>query len=235
MTPFDPLGAFALGLAGAAHCLGMCGGIASALSVSSENRLSPIIAYHVGRLGSYTLLGGFLGLLTGSIEYGAWTLALRYLAALLLIAMGLYIADWWRGLVLLERGGAIIWRPVQKLGSRWLPVTHWRQGFALGMCWGLLPCGLIYSSLAWAATAQSPLVSAGLMLMFGLGTLPAMLATSLGARQLQGWLRRRGLQVTLGLLLVLAGLFSLYTTASHSSHLDSATGHAESATSHQNH
>ena len=231
MTTVDLLGAFALGLAGAGHCLGMCGGIASALSMGERSSLGTTLAYHGGRIGSYTLMGAFLGLLAGSVQFASGALALRYLAGFLLIAMGLYIGNWWRGLAVLERAGAIVWRPVQRLGSNWLPVQNWRQGLALGLCWGLMPCGLIYSSLAWAATAQSPLASATLMLMFGLGTLPAMLATSLGAQHLQTFLRRRGLKLIIALLLILSGLVSLYLTASHGDH--HVTGAA--GTEHQGH
>jgi sulfite exporter TauE/SafE len=151
--------AFGLGLAGAGHCLGMCGGIASALSLGGVKSPAVTLAYHSGRISSYTLLGALLGAAAGSVDIGAWTIGLRYLAGFMLIAMGLYVANWWRGMTLLERAGARLWAPVQRYASRWLPVRHWPQGYALGLCWGLMPCGLIYSSLAWAATAQHALTS----------------------------------------------------------------------------
>ena len=216
-------GALALGLAGAGHCLGMCGGIAAALNLGGQRSLAVSLSYHGGRITSYTLLGGMLGLLAGSVDIAAWTIGLRYLAGLLLIAMGLYVADWWRGMLWLERAGGHLWQPVQKLSSRLLPIRHWPQGFALGLCWGLMPCGLIYSSLAWAATAQDFRHSATLMFLFGLGTLPAMLATSLGADRLQGFLRRRGLKIMIALLLIVSGFWTLYITWSHSGH----TAHGE--------
>jgi sulfite exporter TauE/SafE len=210
--------AFALGLAGAGHCLGMCGGIAAALNLGGQRSVAVTLSYHSGRITSYTLLGGLLGLAAGSIDIAAWTIGLRYLAGFLLIGMGLYIANWWRGMALLERVGAKLWQPVQRLSSRWLPVRHWPQGFALGLCWGLRPCGLIYSSLAWAATAQNAATSALMMLLFGLGTLPAMLATSLGANQLQAFLRRRGLKLVIALLLIASGVWTVYLTAAHGNH-----------------
>jgi len=214
-------GAFALGLGGAGHCLGMCGGIAAALNLGGRRSLTVSLSYHGGRIASYALLGGLLGFAAGSVDLAAWTVALRYLAGLLLIGMGLYMADWWRGMVLLERAGAHLWQPVQRFSSRLLPVRRWHQGFALGLCWGLMPCGLIYSALAWAATTRDPVHSATLMLLFGLGTLPAMLATSLGAHQLQAFLRRRGLKVIIALLLVASGVWTLYAAGAHGGH----TGH----------
>jgi len=214
-------GAFALGLAGAGHCLGMCGGIAAALNLGGQRSIAVSLSYHGGRIASYTLLGGLLGLAAGSIDIAAWTIGLRYLAGLLLIGMGLYIANWWRGMAVLERVGSKLWQPVQRISSQLLPVKHWPQGFALGLCWGLMPCGLIYSSLAWAATAQNFVQSATIMFLFGLGTLPAMLATSLGADRLQAFLRQRGLKILIAVLLILSGMWTLYQTFSHASH----TGH----------
>ena len=218
IEPAQLASAFALGLAGAGHCLGMCGGIAAALNLGGQRSAAVTVAYHGGRIASYTLLGGLLGLAAGSIDITSWTLGLRYLAGLLLIGMGLYVADWWRGMMVLEKLGTHLWKPVQRLGSRWLPVRRWPQGFALGLCWGLMPCGLIYSSLAWAATAQNAAVSATMMLFFGLGTLPAMLTTSFGADRLQNFLRHRGLKLLIAVLLIASGLWTLYLTAAHGGH-----------------
>lgn len=228
--------AFALGLAGAGHCLGMCGGIAAALNLGGQRSSAVTLSYHGGRIASYTGLGALLGFAAGSVDITAWTLGLRYLAGVLLIGMGLSIAGWWHGMARLERAGAVLWQPVQKISSRWLPVRHWRQGFALGLCWGLMPCGLIYSSLAWAATAQSAAASALMMLLFGLGTLPAMLATSLGADRLQVFLRRRGLKLVIAVLLLMSGAWTLYQTATHGNHADHGStvpGHSEQ--SHRHH
>ncbi len=210
--------AFGLGLAGAGHCLGMCGGIAAALQLGGGKGTGMTLAYHGGRLASYTVLGAALGFAAGSVDIAAWTIGLRYLAGVLLIAMGGYIAGWWRLLQWLERGGAVLWRPVQKWTRSLLPLRHPGQAAVLGMCWGLMPCGLIYSSLAWAATAQDFRLSALIMLFFGLGTLPAMLATSFGAAGVRALLQRRGLKGLIGLLLISAGLWSLYVTVTHHGH-----------------
>ncbi len=224
--------AFALGLAGMGHCLGMCGGIAAAMNLGGRRSPALTVAYHGGRVTSYTLLGAAFGLAAGSIDIGAWTMGLRYLAGLLLIGMGLYVADWWRGMMALERLGAHLWQPIQRMGSKWLPIRFWHQGFALGLCWGLMPCGLIYSSLALAATAQNPLTSAAMMLCFGLGTLPAMLTTSFGADGLQAFLRRRGFKRFIAVALIASGLWTLYFAAAHSGHGAAA---ASGSHSHEHH
>jgi sulfite exporter TauE/SafE len=151
-------------------------------------------------------------------------MGLRYVAGLLLIAMGLSIADWWRGISVLERAGAVVWKPVQKLVGGLLPVRHWSQGFVLGLGWGLMPCGLIYSALAWSATAQDAGAGALLMLLFGIGTLPAMLATSFGAAGVQSLLRRRGLKLLIAVFLIGSGAWSLVMTWQHGGHLDRPVG-----------
>lgn len=218
IEPAQAGGALLLGLSGAGHCVGMCGGIAGALNLGGARGTSITLYYHLGRIGSYTLLGAMLGFAAGSVDFVAWTMSLRYLAGALLIGMGLYIADLWRGMLVLERVGARLWQPVQRLAANWLPARRWYQGLMLGMCWGLMPCGLIYSSLAWAATAQNSATSALMMLLFGLGTLPVMMTVSFGASGIQTVLSRRGLRTAIGLLLVVSGCWTLYAATTHSQH-----------------
>lgn len=211
--------AFLLGLAGAGHCLGMCGGIAGALALAGDGSKTMVVAYHAGRVTSYAALGALLGLGASAIDIAPATIALRYLAAALMIAMGLYIANWWRGLVRLEQLGARLWRPVQRKASPLLPARTPLQAMGLGLTWGLMPCGLIYSGLALAATTQHPGASGAMMLLFGLGTLPAMLTASLGARQLQGLLAQRSLKIAIALSLIAFGVWTAYITTAHSGHL----------------
>jgi uncharacterized protein len=233
MTELSLISAFTLGLAGAGHCVGMCGGIAAALNLGGQGGAGTTVMYHTGRILSYTLLGALLGLAASAVDIAAWTIALRYLSGGLLIGMGLYIGNWWLGMAALERVGSVLWQPVQKMSSRWLPIRHWYQALSLGLCWGLMPCGLIYSSLAWAGTANNALHSGLLMFCFGLGTLPAMLATSLGAGTVEGFLKRRGLKIVIALLLIAAGLWTLYVTYAHAQHNAGPPGSTQQ--SHQHH
>lgn len=219
--------ALLLGLTGAGHCLGMCGGIAAALSLSGGGNTANTVAYHGGRIASYTIVGALLGLAAGSIAHTGWTLGLRYLAGILLVLMGLYIADWWRALVVLERAGALLWRPVQRLGQGFLSLQHWRGALGLGLCWGLMPCGLIYSAMALAATSGSAAGAATMMFVFGLGTLPAMVATSLGAQRVTDLLKRRDFKVAIALTLIASGLWTVYITYAHADHLVPGAGSME--------
>ena len=136
-------------------------------------------------------------------------MALRVAAGLLLIAMGLYLAGWWSGLTRIEAVGRHLWRHLQPLASRLMPVSTLPRALLLGAVWGWLPCGLVYSTLLWASSQGSPTDSALLMLAFGLGTWPVLLATGMAAERLTALLRRRGVRVTGGLLVILFGLWTL--------------------------
>jgi sulfite exporter TauE/SafE len=236
MTMNEPLTLFSalvLGLMGGVHCIGMCGGISSALGLTDASRQpQKLLAYNLGRIFSYTLMGSFAGLAAGLLQeqWQVFGRVMRLSANLLLILMGLYLANWWMGLTRLEQLGNRLWKKVQPLGRHLLPVEHSGQAFGLGMLWGWLPCGLIYSALLWAATAGSAYQSGLLMLAFGLGTLPAMLATGLFAQQLRQQLQRKWLRVIAGLLIIAFGVYSLVAMVQHQSHTD-----ASNPAQHQHH
>jgi len=216
--------ALLLGLSGAGHCLGMCGGIAGALQLGGRGGAGSTLAYHAGRIASYTALGALLGLAAGAVDGIASGGSLRYLAGMMLIGMGLYVGGWWRGMLALERAGHSLWHPVQRFVVPLLPAAGWRRALFLGLCWGLLPCGLIYSSLVLAAATGSAANAAAMMLVIGVGPLPAMLTVSLGAGGLQRLLKRRGLQAGIGLALIVGGAWTLYGAAAHGDHSAHAPG-----------
>ena len=112
-------------------------------------------------------------------------------------------------LAYLEKQGNLLWRHIQPLSRQLLPVRNPLQAVALGALWGWLPCGLIYSTLIWSATASDWQTSALLMACFGLGTIPAMLATGLLASQVQSLLKNRKAQTIAGLLIILFGLYTI--------------------------
>lgn len=212
----DLAATFSIGLLGSAHCLGMCGGIASALNLASENsRVSLLIAYNSGRLLSYGAAGGLVASLGYfGANYLNLSAVLRGLAGLLLIAMGLYLANWWRGLSFLEQAGAALWRQLQPLGRNLLPLRSLRSAVLLGLLWGWLPCGLVYTALAYSATATSPLSGILVMLAFGLGTIPAIILGGASMGRLVRLLRSRGLRFGFAMLFVIYGLWTLIAAQS---------------------
>lgn len=177
------LALFLVGLLGGTHCVGMCGGIVGALSMGGAPRLSLHLAYNAGRITSYAVAGGLVGALGGASLALAGQLPLRIalylLANLMLIALGLYLMGLTRALAFSERLGQNLWRRIQPSTRRFLPAHSITQAFPLGLLWGWLPCGLVYSALATALTAGSASKGALLMLAFGLGTLPNLLLAGL--------------------------------------------------------
>ncbi|HTN29245.1 MAG TPA: sulfite exporter TauE/SafE family protein [Pseudomonas sp.] len=208
------ISAFILGLLGGGHCLGMCGGLMGALTLAIPaeqrgRRLQLLLGYNLGRILSYATAGLLLGLGGWALANSPAATAMRVVAALLLIAMGLYLAGWWSGLTRIEALGKGLWHFIQPVTRRFMPVRGLPQALALGALWGWLPCGLVYSTLLWAASQGDALDSALLMLAFGLGTWPVLLATGLAAERITALLRRRGVRIAGGLLVILFGLWTL--------------------------
>jgi sulfite exporter TauE/SafE len=221
--------AFSIGILGGAHCVGMCGGIIGALTMSISveqyrQRFLMILTYNVGRILSYLLIAWVFYQFVHSIaDYFALQF-MRYVAGALLIAMGLYLAGWWRGLIYLEKGGAYLWRFIQPLSKKLLPVTTYPQAFFLGMLWGWLPCGLIYTALAYAAVAESGINAVLIMLAFAIGTLPAVMASGLLAERLLVLVKHAAIRQGFAIVIMVFGVWTLSQTIQHSGH--PAGGHS---------
>ncbi|MCK6405114.1 MAG: sulfite exporter TauE/SafE family protein [Rhodocyclaceae bacterium] len=207
------LALFLVGLLGGTHCVGMCGGIVGALSMGAAPRLSLHLAYNAGRIASYAVAGAIVGTLGAASlalsEQLPLRIALYVLANLMLIALGLYLMGVTQALAFTERLGQNLWRRIQPATRRFLPARTVRQAFPLGLLWGWLPCGLVYSALATALTAGSALRGAGLMLAFGLGTLPNLLLAGFLLARLRGWVQRRVVRVAAGLTVAGFGVWGL--------------------------
>ncbi len=209
--------ALLVGLLGSSHCIGMCGGIVAALNMGIDPgptaARKPVILYQLvynfGRIISYVLVGLAAGALGSSLaELGVKPIFGKLLAAGFLIALGLYLANWWRGLVVLERLGSKLWRHIQPLGKRLLPIQNPLHAFLLGMLWGWLPCGLVYAAVAWSLTTADPYQGALLMLGFGLGTMPALLIAGNLFSYLKDWVKSPLVRTTAGILVIAFGIYS---------------------------
>lgn len=219
-------GLVVMGLSSGAHCIGMCGGIAAALGFAVDprhtslgQRLPVLIGYNLGRVVSYTIAGAIVGLIgqVGNLYLDLMPV-LRTVAAALLVAMALYLAGWWQGLAGLEKLGAVFWRRVQPLGGKLMPVRSPGGALALGMVWGWLPCGLVYSALAMAATTGSVPGAALGMAVFGLCTIPAMLAGGLFSDQVRRLLRNKAVRTVSALLLMGFAVWVFWAGVNHSLH-----------------
>ena len=204
------------GLLGSAHCLGMCGGISGLFALHSSARglrrqLPLALAYNAGRLASYTLLGSAAAVLGGRVAGLTPAAAgpVRLVAGAVIILIGLQIAFDIRVLGILERMGGVVWSRISPLAGRLLPVNSLPRALGLGLLWGLLPCGLVYSVLLVAASSARVMDGALIMLAFGIGTTPAMLLTGLGAARLSQLMKDRRTRLGAGLLIVLLGILTL--------------------------
>ncbi len=219
--------AIIVGLLGSTHCLGMCGGIVSALNIGISSDLSSRptslfgyqLAYNAGRICSYLVVGFAAGTLgAGLAQLGVSPVAGKLVAAAFMIALGLYLANWWRGLAWLEKLGGHLWRHIQPLGQRLFPIETPLQAFFLGTLWGWLPCGLVYAVVAWSLTTANAVDAALLMLGFGFGTLPSMLLAGNAFNYLKEWVRAPVIRTTAGILIMAFGLYngiSVFTQQHH--------------------
>lgn len=233
-----------VGLLGGTHCIGMCGGIVGALTSglatdlrnSRARLITAQLAYNTGRIVSYGIAGMLAGLLgrqatmmglTGGFPVGG------ILAAVIMILLGLYLGGWWQTLQWLERLGAHVWRHIEPLGRRFIPVRHAGQALLLGMVWGWLPCGLVYSVLVLAMASGSGTEGGAIMLAFGAGTLPTMLAMGVAFGSLGRWIRDARVRKAAGIVVILMGIGMLLAIpGKHGHHAHPA---AEQAGQHEHH
>lgn len=208
------LALFIVGLLGGGHCAGMCGGIVGALSLQTAGGRSPAtlhLAYNFGRIASYVLAGlifGALGYLAGNLLF--WQRGLYVFASLMLVALGLYLLGATQTLAFVERAGQVVWRRIQPVTGRFLPVRGVAQALPLGFVWGWLPCGLVYSALTTALASGSAWDGALLMLAFGLGTLPNLLLAGLLLARFRRFAQARATRIASGLLVMAYGLYGLF-------------------------
>ena len=215
------LAAFVVGLLGGGHCVGMCGGIVGALTfglpASVQSRLMTTfpyqLGYNLGRITSYVVAGAIMGglgvLLVQAVPVYMAQQVLLAIAGIFMILLGLYLGGWWTGLARIEHLGNHLWTKIEPFARRLLPVQTPGQAWVLGLVWGWIPCGLVYSMLVWTVSAGSVAKGAGLMLAFGLGTLPNLLLMGILAGSIARWLKDIRVRRAAGLIVILFGIVTL--------------------------
>lgn len=208
------LAAFSLGFLSSAHCVGMCGGFAAMVGLSRRSTgdlVARQLLYSAGRVATYGFLGAVAGF--GGQAFSQYRLGLVSVQQVFSILAGVAMLA-----VAAAALGLIPARAMNRLGigSLFAPVfCHFFQGggrwdvFVGGLINGFLPCGLVYAFLAQAVAAGTMAEGAAIMLAFGLGTMPAMLATGWGATLVSGPARARVFRVA-ACVMMLAGAVSIY-------------------------
>lgn len=213
--------AFTTGLLGGfGHCIGMCGPIVASLAwkqpapggAGAPTQWTRQLQYHTGRIVTYTLIGAVLGLsgsfvnVTGSIA-GVQNIVALF-AGIMMVLMGMSIAGLWRGATLLEGHNRSVLAAARTIAATPSAFRY----TVLGLVLGLLPCGLSYTVFVAAAGAGGMFQGALVSLLFGLGTLPAILlfgrlAASFSA-SLRGRIYRAGgvTIIVMGILFILRGV-----------------------------
>ena len=213
--------AFLIGLLSTLHCFGMCGGLVGAMTMSLEPAIRKqtsqlglyTLAYNGGRIVSYVVAGFLVGWFGQALrdflmpENGISVL--RLIASILIIAMGFYIAGWFPQFSKIEKIGQPLWRLLQPLGQRLLPVKNIWQAFLFGAVWGWLPCGLVYYVLLISPANDSALNSALFMLFFGLGTLIPMMAAGFLTGRLAPLRQSQKIRYFSGIVLIIMGVLGL--------------------------
>jgi hypothetical protein len=205
----------------------MCGGIIGALTMSLREDLRGrrqtlalyVGMFNAGRVASYSVAGALAGALGNTIVlsispfYGH--MALQWLAAAMMIGMGLYVAGWFHPLAKLERIGEPVWKLLEPAGRSLIPARSPLHALILGMVWGWLPCGLVYSTLIVSVSSGGALQGAVYMLVFGIGTLPSVVATGIIAGLMIRLSRLPYFKKAAGVTIIAMGVASLFYGARH--------------------
>ncbi len=211
-----------IGFLGSSHCVGMCGGIIGTLTMglpkkTSKNyqKLIPyLLLYNFGRITSYAIAGAIVGYLGGRAfsmdDTGSAILIARWMSAFFMLGVGLYLLGIPQLLLPLERVGTKFWQLIQPIGNYFLPVRSPLHALGLGLVWGWLPCGLVYSVLIMAIALGDPLKGASVMVMFGIGTLPTVLLIGSIAGKARNLIGHRWFRQSAGfIILCFGGLVAL--------------------------
>ena len=236
------LAAFSMGLFGSPHCLGMCGGIVTAFGlsmqhVSESKKNGLILTYHVGRLISYSLLGLIASLVGVAIFQSIMSnSAPRIVLGAVLMLIGLAML----GLPLfnhLEKVGMRFWQSLAPLRKKVFPIDSFGKALFAGLLWGFLPCGLVYGALMMAIAGNNIATGAALMFVFGLGTMPMLIATQKTVGMLQSSIKHFRLRQINGVIMMLSGLavifipMMMHHNHNHGSHNQGSHSHSMNETS----
>ena len=230
MNALNLIPVFITGLLGSIHCVGMCGGIVTAFTSTTRpafpvpvialrppSRVPRLLAYNLGRIGSYAVAGAVAGGLANAAatfsRLASAQLVLYWAANLMLTALGLYLMNAWHGLAVIETAGQRLWRGVRPALRPLLPVDSAAKALALGAVWGWVPCAMVYSVLLSAMLSGSAIHGALIMIAFGAGTLPMLLALGSFGERLGVATRRPGVRLAAGAVVLGFGLLGLARAA----------------------
>jgi len=199
----------------------MCGSIIGTLSFSlkpeirnnKSKMMTFIFSYNFGRIFSYMLAGLIIGIIESTLTLPLGEehdhRFLEIISALIITGAGFYIAGWFPSFAYIEKTGSRFWKTIEPYGRKLIPVATLSQAFLFGMVWGWIPCGLVYTALALAATSGDIITSILIMLAFGLGTLPAVASTGIISTFISRINSLHSTKKIVGMLLVFVAIISV--------------------------
>jgi len=200
------------------HCIGMCGPLISTFSLAQgktdhrvRNLLPALLVYHLGRVNSYAVIGLMFALLAAAAQAAGPSNEVRgglfLISGVLMILLGLGLKGWLPTTRIVESsrlGSFTAEKFMSLVGTRSMAGRY-----MLGVANGFLPCGPVYAVAAAALTAPTPQHGAHTMVMFGLGTMPVLIAVGLGAGRLAPSLQRK-FNFVAAILVIIVGLEFLF-------------------------
>lgn len=199
-----------LGFAGSLHCVGMCGPLVLALPLAAAEKwqvVRQMLVYHSGRILIYVALGMFFGLLGKGMAVAGFQKGLSITAGILMICMA-FMAWRFESIIVAIPGFGKFTRTVQSNISKLMRAYPGRATFSMGMLNGLLPCGMVYAALAGAISAAGTIEGGVFMAVFGMGTIPLLLAVSVLGSSFSVAVRKK-IKFAQPILLILVGLLLL--------------------------
>ncbi len=203
--------AFTIGLLGSLHCIGMCGPIALSLPYGGAGRLAAAgngLLYNLGRTFTYVLIGSLFGLLGKGIFLAGYQSALSISMGVLMLILAFFSTDLESRIARLSFLQKPLFRLKSALGNLIRAKSH-TSFLGIGMLNGLLPCGLVYMAVVGAVSTGSVWKGAAYMGLFGLGTIPLMLFTSLAGNWIGVQVRRR-IRAVLPFMLALIAVLLIF-------------------------
>ena len=217
---------FLAGFFGSVHCVGMCGAIVLAYSsqgiptsVSKISTLASHLTYNAGRVLSYAIVGAFLGMagkgvmmIQGVAHWFSLIVGALLIVAGVILLRVIPFARFDESIPLIGTSRSIVKRMYQASFGTLVALPKLESKFYIGLLTPLLPCGLLYSMFLKAAETGSALEGSLMMALFGLGIVPALLATGYASSLLGETMRRWGDKlaavtiILMGLMLLTRGL-----------------------------
>jgi uncharacterized protein len=211
------IGGVLMGLASALHCGAMCSGVCGSAMLmlqpgDGRQRVFNLLMLQAGRITTYATLGAADALIGSALitpDIAAQFRTMQWAAAIAMMAMGLAMAGMLPRLAFVDRGAVAMSNGIERLVA---PVKRWPRvaPYALGMMWGANACPMVYGAMFTATLTGSVASGVTFMTAFGIGTLPALLATGYGLSKLKSLSLKESAQTAAGLAIAAAGFASLY-------------------------